>query len=148
MEEITICQKCGEDEALYSDGSKKDGTYRLICQSCFTKKFWSEYIAARQNGDKLDDGRLVARIDGSHYVIGDEDDPHWPRGCSGSKFTIKFASGPHAGKVVDTTNLWHQGTIPAEYQAYMPDNAEFIPQPIKSLMEGFTNANVSDQPHT
>lgn len=146
MEEITVCQKCGEGEAQFSDGSKKDGTYRLICETCLNKKFWSEYIAARQIGDKLSDGRLVARIEGRHYVLGNENEPGF-RGCAGHKFTIKFINGPHAGQVVDTTNLWHQGSIPEDYQAYLPDNAEFVPQPKTSLLEG-TYANFPTQPRT
>lgn len=63
----------------------------------------------------------VARIKGEHYMIGDEADKF--KGFGGQSFTIAF----NDGREVTTTNLWHQGDIPAHWQKLgMTDNAKFV----------------------
>lgn len=79
-----------------------------------------------------DDPRVV-RVGGSHFFIGDEPSPEKLRdllrrpfgnflGFSGAKWRIKFFDG----REVVSHNLRHNGEIPQEYRAVLPDNAEFI----------------------
>ena len=63
-------------------------------------------------------------INGVHYThggmkVGVRKD--W-RGSNGRHYKIKMLDGT----IVETNDLWHQGTIPEEFREYLPDNAEFI----------------------
>lgn len=89
------------------------------------KEFWDAKVKWRENGDTNGFGGVCARIDGNHYVIGKEDNKAGFRGFAGHKFVIEFISGPHQGKIIETTNLWHQGKIPEEYRELLPDNARW-----------------------
>jgi hypothetical protein len=94
---------------MVSDGLDQDFLYR----------FWTEKV-------QIANDPRVARIDGKHYIIGDENDPSYFRGFGGSRFTIKFFDGPNAGKTITTTNLWYQGMIPDDFRDELPNNAEFL----------------------
>lgn len=59
-------------------------------------------------------------IDGEHYVIREDAGPI--RGFGGRRFDIQFFDG----RTVTTRNLWHQGTVPAEWRHRYPDNAAFV----------------------
>lgn len=104
-----------------------------ICETC---DFWIEKWHMRHQTN-------VARIDGNHYVLGNELthelDPNesladiveamqkeHPQkqglGMSGSVAVIQFADG----RVVFTNDLWHQGDIPERFQVLMPNNAVFV----------------------
>lgn len=101
----TICRQCCgtvEPHRL----SKSD-----VCFSC---DFWQRYVENRDAADRV-------RINGSHYIIGEED-ARGERGCGGSKFIIEFTNG----RRVITRNLWVQGKIPAHFREQLPDNAQFI----------------------
>ncbi len=64
-----------------------------------------------------------AIIDGTHYVIGDEDSKEtYFRGFGGAKFHIKFNDGTE----ITTTNLWYQGVPSEHFKDKFPNNAEFI----------------------
>ncbi|GLX06736.1 hypothetical protein [Microbispora sp. NBRC 16548] len=65
------------------------------------------------------DTRLV--VNGEHYAICDEDAPGF-RGYGGRRFDVQF----HDGRTVTTTNLWCQGTVPAQFRHLYPDNARFV----------------------
>lgn len=98
------CKKCsGKIEENYS---------RLLPGMCFTCTFWTE---------QAQDQRDAVRIDGWHYRIG-EDKGNVFRGHGGKRFTIKF----YDGRIVNTSNLWHQGKIPEHFRAELPNNAEFV----------------------
>ncbi len=77
------------------------------------KSFWSEKISIRHDSN-------VARIDGKHYIIGDGKGA--VKGMSGAKYKIQFDSG----RMVETDDLWHQGTIPEDFRRVLYDNAKFI----------------------
>jgi len=95
--------------------------------------FWETKIAYRDNGDmtivpKWRRGRdkpgQVIRCDGRHYVIGPEPSSRADRGMlgfAGAKFTFRMLA---TGEILVSHNVWHQGRIPAEYRAVLPDNAE------------------------
>ena len=88
--------------------------YENICSDkCFHINFWNEIVAEK---DKH------VFIDGVSYSIGDENDTSPFRGCAGRHFKIKFDTG----EIVETTNLWCQGTIPEEFRDRLKDNAKFI----------------------
>lgn len=102
------CVTCGKEIEKSSYSNK------VLCSSkCFHIDFWNDLIP------KKEDPKSV-RIDGEHYWLGNNTD-RW-RGFGGREFKIKF----HDGRIVETTNLWHNGTIPESFRDKLPDNAEFI----------------------
>jgi hypothetical protein len=58
-------------------------------------------------------------IDHNLYYISDEESI--VRGFGGARFTIIFDDG----KVVTTTNLWHNGSIPSHLWDRFPNTAKF-----------------------
>lgn len=108
------CVECGEDdEAGYVEPIKSNMVKRSLCFTCL---FWTEYVERYGQPDQ-------AVVDFKHYVIGDEQQEgnrRW-RGFGGSPFIIRFFDG----RVVRSTNLWHQGEIPERFRERMPNNAEF-----------------------
>ena len=78
-----------------------------------SNKFWEEKLDIKDDKD-------VARIDGEHYMIAPE---NWKsKGFGGAEHRIRFDDG----RVVTTTNLWHQGEIPNEYRDRLPNNAHWV----------------------
>lgn len=65
--------------------------------------------------------RKIARIEGHHYVIEEDDNSGGFQGMGGRLFTIVFDDG----REVVTRNLWSQGTIPPKWRERHPDNAHF-----------------------
>lgn len=108
------CVECGEiesDELIYAD--EVDQKMREL-QLCFDCLFWQEYM------ERVDSPETV-RINGHHYVIGDEEETTI-RGNCGCMYAIAFFDG----RKVVTTNLWNQGPIPERFQDRLPDNAVFV----------------------
>jgi hypothetical protein len=115
--EFLICNECGAKDypRLTCDADKL--RERGVCFYC---NCWIDRLPMR-------DEARVARIGGYHYVIGKED-PNIPlrnRGSAGQKYVIHFFDG----REVTTTNLWHQGEIPAHFRERLPDNAEWGGKP-------------------
>ena len=79
---------------------------QICSDECFLKDFWNSKVKWAEKDDQTSENLPVARIDGEHYVIGDEDSTSYFRGCAGGVFFIKFLSGKYKGKVLRTTNLW------------------------------------------
>jgi hypothetical protein len=102
--------------------TQRNPDYRsvAICAPCFTWEHWN----AIQRSDKTADKDRFVIVDGKHYAIGNESapGPSHCRGFGGSRFRIRF----HDGRYVESTNLWHQGTITDDFRADMPDNAVFV----------------------
>ena len=113
---IAKCTECGKHESGdWMEDVAKDLIRRGVCFSC---NFWLEKV-------DMVGKKKVARINGKHYMIGREDAPSLMfRGFGGTKFTVRFFDG----RVVETTNLWHQGTVPEHFKERLPDNAEFVYQ--------------------
>jgi hypothetical protein len=93
----------------------------------FTIDFWQEKVQMKDDGDiDLDGNHKVVRHEGVHYWIGSEgfvtENRSW-LGHGGAEVRITFTEGPHKGLVVDTNNLWCQGSIEEEFKALLPDNA-------------------------
>lgn len=81
--------------------------------SNLNNKFWEDQLSNRTN---------AVVIDGDHYRIGDENAPEWSKGMGGDEFRILVHK---TKKLIITTNLWHQGTIPEEYLKKLPNDASF-----------------------
>lgn len=73
--------------------------------------FWEDQLADRTN---------AFVINGEHYRTGKEY-PQKGYGFGGEHYRIITL----AGQVIDTCDLWHQGTVPPEYRNQLPDNAKF-----------------------
>ena len=105
-----ICIICGKE----FDGKAYYGEYSdCCCYKCFTKKFWNNIIAEK-------DEHIV--VDGTCYAIASSPINGF-RGFGGRGFRIKMLD---TGKVVTTNNLWCQGKIPEEYRHLLPNTAQFI----------------------
>jgi hypothetical protein len=92
----------------------------------FTKQFWAEKVSWKNQGDVTDYGNKTVRINGEHFVVGEENVTQM-KGHGGRQFTIEFLNGAHKGQVITTTNLWHQGDVPSSLKTVLPDNARFVP---------------------
>lgn len=106
------CKVC--TNAINTDGLYESLANRLlsvgICHNCDT---WMGEWQDRNDQN-------VARINGEHYRIGDENAKF--KGMSGNIIAIKF----NDGRVIQTDNLWHQGTIPKQFTAVLFNNAAFV----------------------
>jgi len=95
---------------------KSKYTNTTLCSSqCFITDFWNYYVTQKDNPKCI-------RIDHTHYYIGSESKDIRDmgfRGFGGRRFTIKH----NDGRLIITTNLWHQGDIPKEFWDRLPDNA-------------------------
>lgn len=91
---------------------EEDRARMLHVGICYNCDFWMIHFQDR-------DSALVGRISGEHYRIGEPNATM--KGMSGNRITIKF----NDGRIVETDNLWHQGTIPEHLKLVLPDNATF-----------------------
>lgn len=76
------------------------------------------------------DNNIVFVLDNNYYTITPEDDSGL-RGYSGRNFIIYFHTGPLAGKVIKTTNLWNGGEHKSEYV----ETAEFLTEAALNNMD-------------
>lgn len=105
------CEVCGKE----FEKSHWGEPFNNICSSeCFGKKIWIDRIKDR------DDPHSVI-VDHTAYWIGNENDKSSFKGFGGALWKIKF----NDGRYVESTNLWHNGTILEEYWNDLPDNAVF-----------------------
>ena len=106
------CEICGKEieRSSYNSG--------IICSNdCFTEHFWLSIIR-----EFIEDPKTFAIIDGESYRIEDENVPPSCKGFYGAPHTIKYSDG----RIIHTTNLWTNGTIPNKYRIVLKDNAAFI----------------------
>ena len=105
-----ICIICGKE----FDGKAYYGEYSdCCCHECFTKKFWNNIIAEK-------DEHIV--VDGTCYAIATTP-TNGSYGFGGRRFKIKMLD---TGDVIETNNLWYQGEVPEEYRDLLPNTAQFI----------------------
>lgn len=117
------CGKCSLPIEMRFDGHTNKTLQ--VNQMCFTCNFWQEKVLNKYAPESV-------RVNGEHYWIGPErthPNPDAFRGFDGRKFEIEFFSG----RKVTTTNLWHNGVIPAIFRDQLPDNAEFATIPKKEI---------------
>lgn len=116
--EATKCEICKREI------EKSSYMHAVLCSSeCFDRHFWNEKVSWMLAGDVTEDGGIVVRCQGVHYVIESETSNSGFRGFSGHKLIWKFLQGPHKGKVILSTNVWCQGDIPQDYKDVLTDNA-------------------------
>ena len=94
------CIICGEEF------SKSPYANIRVCKNrrCFTEWFWT---------DTLDEDAII--VNQNCYHIGNEDAAF--KGFDGKRFKFRM----YDGRVIESTNVWHNGKIPDEY--YGSDNA-------------------------
>lgn len=102
MFQCSVCGKVINGKPMYHEN--------ICSDKCFKKDFWDH---------TLDETAVI--VNGTCYHIGDENSPSCFRGFGGREFTIRFKKD---GKIVKTTNLWHNGKVPESY--HVEDNAEFV----------------------
>lgn len=90
-------------------------TQLKVNQLCFNCNFWHNYVLRKND-------KRIVRVKGLHYCIAPELDKPEYGGYGGHKWYIKFFDG----RLAVTTNLWHQGTIPAHFRLQLPNNAVFV----------------------
>jgi len=78
--------------------------------------FWAGQVARRE-------GAVVIGHD--HYRI-KPDLPERDRGIAGYGGSLHRIRMLATGEVIETRNLWHQGTVPPKWREQMPDDAEFV----------------------
>lgn len=112
MAKTYTCQCCGNtyeknlDPEVYLRGN------------CFDCSFWLQKL---EYPDAVTEIRAI--IDGEHYLAFPETDC-LIKGFGGRKFIIQFFDG----RVIESHDLWHQGTIPDQFREMLPDNAVFLPE--------------------
>lgn len=111
------CKICGEefDSSNYLKDCKESMDSN---QMCFTCNFWRE----RLEEDKTLPPHTACMIDGTHYIVGNENDKSYFRGFGGAEFNIQFDDGV----VIKTTNLWCQGEPKGYWKEKFPNNARFV----------------------
>ena len=108
------CRECGKHETLrWRSDVNATLAIEHLCHGCH---FWTDLFRRGEVGEI----RSV-RVDGAHYVIGDGDPRLSMRGYGGRRFVVQFFDG----RVIETTNLWHQGFVPEHFRSRLPDNASF-----------------------
>jgi len=99
-------------------------TNAILCSSeCFHINYWNEMV------DRKDELNIV-RVDGEQYYIENENS-NSIRGFGGRKHIIRF----YDGREVISTNLWYNGTIPKSHRWLLPDNAEFVIEKVKDILD-------------
>jgi len=99
-------------------------TNEILCSSeCFHVNYWNEMVDRKYELN-------IVRIDGEQYYIENENS-NSIRGFGGRKHTIRFFDG----REVISTNLWCNGTIPKSHRKLLPDNAEFVVEKVKDILD-------------
>lgn len=109
-----ICFECGEITHPSYVGNDEIGAVLKKRGLCFIDDFWTRAYADYQAGK-----RVV--VNGASYAVGPERAPN-PKGHGGQKFRIQYQDG----RLIETTNLWSQGSIPVRWRDRMADNAVFV----------------------
>lgn len=111
-----ICEICGKefDVPYYSN------KYKNICSSkCFEDKFWQdiikekdEHVVIKGECYYFDKSEPIVDVNKKAFV-----------GFSGRRFKIKMLD---TGEIIETNNLWNNGTVAEKFREQLPDNAEFV----------------------
>ena len=104
------CRECGGP----GDGFGYYGGEAMIAaRLCFGCNHWTKLLPAVTTS---------VRVGGKHYQMGAETAHRDDKGFGGQRFVVVFTDGRPQRL---TTNLWHQGEIPAHFRDRLPDNARF-----------------------
>lgn len=108
------CGECGKP--VWLSWLKPCEDELIARRECFDCNHWLGFV-------RMGGGLVIAR-DGhrSHYQVGTGGGEPRFRGFGGAKHRIRLADG----RVIETTDLWHQGRIPERFWDRLPVNAEFV----------------------
>lgn len=110
------CKCCGKTTEL-SGYAPETRNFLNSINMCYACGGWSHLVAMK-------DQPTSVRYKGMYYTIGPEDAKGF-RGFGGQKYIIHF----NDGRIVTTTNLWSQGSIPERFRELLPDNAHKLETP-------------------
>ena len=114
-----FCHICGAPErATYVEERRR---ILLEHQICFTCSHWKELLPGYLSGK-----RFISK-GGCYTPCADPGGPDDFKGFGGRKFRFRVFAGPRAGEILETTNMWHQGTVSQWWRDQFPDNCEFLP---------------------
>lgn len=106
------CEICGKE----FEKSRWYKPFNLICSNdCFSEKLWRDI----EQEQLLHNNRII--IDGKCYYNSTNKNSSF-KGFGGTKFKIRMFTG----EIIETNNLWHNGTIPESHREILKDNAEFV----------------------
>lgn len=108
------CIICGKEVEEHFTNSGTLESHKM----CFNCNFWREQLVRDK---ELIGQHKTCMIDGTHYIICDENSKSAFKGFGGAKFQIEFNDGTR----VVTTNLWCQGEPTAYWKDKFPNNARF-----------------------
>lgn len=105
------CDICGKEikDSLYFGAT-------LCSSECFTANYWLGIIKKSMKSKRY------IRVDGTSYLIGEDNITDLERGFCGRAFVIKF----NDGTVIKCQNLRLHGDVPSAFKELLPDNAVFI----------------------
>lgn len=105
---------------------------------CMNESFWNEKVEYMKAGDIAPYGQISVRTKRLHFMIFDENEKTDYRGYGGKRFLVKFTAGPHKGKIIQTTNLYHNGIIPLKHAKALTNNCVWIDneKPTHKLVSG------------
>ena len=107
------CRECGAEENRQF--AQLTMNRMIEKQLCFTCDHWTKLLAHKDESIRLDNG--------FHYIDGGKSNgPSHAKGHGGHRWLIEFFDG----RVIDTDNLWCQGTIPEHFKSRLPVNAKVI----------------------
>lgn len=109
---VFVCKTCGK----YTFRRLMPHAY-LNGENCHTCSYWFKKATY---GPERRERQVI--VNHTHYMIGEEFEGPGFRGLGGRGLAIGFLDG----RVVITSNLWHQGEIPEHFWDLLPDNANFI----------------------
>ena len=122
MTDSELCVEC-KQEPVVREGQYISWREMRLQKVCFTCWFWREKLQYADIPNSV-------RVDNVHYYLYPDipkGEDLWFAGHGGRRFKIKF----HDGREVTTHNLWCQGGIPAHFRDRLPNNAEFVEDPIR-----------------
>lgn len=116
-----ICKECGLSKEELAPVNLNGRLYKSfvsnaannICQGCY---YWLRLYESNCINNK----HVI--INNNCYYLGDE--ISYEKGFGGKKFIIGFMDG----RLIETTNLWHNGIVPMHFRDRIKDNAKFLPE--------------------
>lgn len=102
------CKECNSNIRLSYGNLNTELETNQVCIDCH---FWTNVLNSRK--------KIV--ISGKCYHI-DPNEKSEYKGFDGRRFKIQFLDGT----LIETTNLWHNGTVPEHFLGRFPDNAKFV----------------------
>lgn len=101
--------------------TSEEAEQRLEEMTTFHREFWEEKVRWAENGDRRErDGAHVLRINGKHFMAKPGDTG---QGFGGRRFVWQDLK---TLQNFESSNVWHQGTIPPDFRDRLPDNAVWL----------------------